>query len=93
MGKQIEITIDKTKVVVDSDTPDFSELVCAVINNQEYDFKNILVECDDEKFDKDSFKSALVSVIESTVADLKIQNDKLEEALKQVNEAKKSIKE
>ena len=91
MGKQIEITVNKTTIKIDSDTPDFKELVNTVILNQSFDYKNIVVECEDEKFDKESFKDALVSVIESTLKSLTIQNEKLKELLKKISEEKDKL--
>ncbi len=91
MGKQIEIKVNGTIIKIDSDTPDFKELVNAVISNQNFDFKNIDVDCEDEKFDKESFKDALISVIESTLKSLAIQNEKLEELLKKIKEEKEKL--
>ena len=91
MGKQIEITVNKTTIKIDSDTPDFKELVNTVISNQSFDYKNIVVECEYEKFDKESFKDALISVIESTLKSLTIQNEKLKELLKKISEEKDKL--
>lgn len=91
MGKQIEITINETKIVVDSDTPDFKDLVNAVVSNHDFDFKNMVVYCADDKFDRESFKDALTSVIESTLDSLTIQNGKLEELLERIKEEKEKL--
>lgn len=91
MGKQIEIKVNGTIIKIDSDTPDFKELVNAVISNQNFDFKNINVDCEDEKFDKESFKDALISVIESTLKSLTIQYEKLEELLNKIKEEKEKL--
>lgn len=91
MGKQIEIKVNGTIIKIDSDTPDFKELVNVVISNQNFDFKNINVDCEDEKFDKESFKDALISVIESTLKSLTIQYEKLGELLNKIKEEKEKF--
>ena len=91
MGKQINVTIDNKKIIIDSDTPSFDELLSTVIEKKTYDFNQIIISCDDEKFDKESFKNALVSTIESLIKDISVDKEKLDSQLKKINEEKTAL--
>lgn len=93
MGKQINVTIDNKRIIIDSDTPSFDELVSTVIEKKNYDFNQFIINCDDEKFDKESFKTALVSTIESVIKDINVDKEKLDSQLKKINEQKTALYE
>jgi len=90
MAKIIKIKIGTKTINFDSDTPDFAELVNAIIENQDFDYDQTLVECEeDDDFDTDTFKDAVISTATSMINDLKIDKKAFDERIKAIKEKTK----
>lgn len=86
MEKTIKIKFNENCVVdFQSDTPDFKMLVGKIIENKDMDFSLIDVTCEDDNFDANSFKSALIETIASFLNDLKINKENLDNYLKELD--------
>ena len=92
MGKQINVQINDIIILIDSDTPNFDDLVKTVIEMKGYDFNKMVVTCTDDSFDTETFKNSLLNVITSVVQGLDIEKEKLARLLEEIEEKKKEYK-
>lgn len=77
-GKEIELA---------SDSPDLKSLVQAIVENRDaIDPEKIVVECDDERFDSVSFAEIISVAVKSFLDELRIDKEKLETALSELEE-------
>ena len=91
MGKQIEIIIDSSKILINSDVPSFDELVKLVLEHPKYNYDEMIIKCSDDNFDISAFKKALIDVIESTLKHLTLENEKLDALLGEIENKKTNI--
>lgn len=91
MAKIIKIKIGTKTIDFDSDTPDFTELVNAIIENQDFDYEKTLVSCEDDNFDTDTFKDAVINTATSMINELKIDKKAFDETVKVAKEKSKEI--
>lgn len=77
-GKEIELA---------SDSPDLKSLVQAIVENRDaIDPEKIVVECDDERFDSVGFAEIISVAVKSFLDELRIDKEKLETALLELEE-------
>ena len=88
MAKIIKVTINGTVIELDSDTPTFDKLVEAVVKNQDYDYSNMLINCEDIKFDSATFKEALMDVIKNTISSVKLNETNYKKAIEALDNGK-----
>ena len=88
MAKIIKVTINGTVIELDSDTPTFDKLVEVVIKNQDYDYSNMLINCEDTKFDSATFKEALMDVIKNTISSVKLNETNYKKAIEALDNGK-----
>ncbi len=76
---------ENIKINISSDSPDFSELVKKIIEIDDLDLDKIVVESTDTQFDKNSFEEALKEAIKEIKDELRINREKFEIALDELN--------
>lgn len=80
---------ENIKINISSDSPDFSELVKKIIEIDDLDLDKIVVESTDTQFDKNSFEEALKEAIKEIKDELRINREKFEIALDELNKLNK----
>lgn len=89
MEKQTEIIIKikEREFKVNEDTPEFTDLLDYIIENKDkINLENELeVNCNEEKFDKVLFKNTIVETINELLELIKINNERLNELLVNLN--------
>lgn len=76
---------ENIKINISSDSPDFSELVKKIIEIDDLNLDKIVVESTDTQFDKNSFEEALKEAIKEIKDELRINREKFEIALDELN--------
>ena len=76
---------ENIKINISSDSPDFSELVKKIIEIDDLDLDKIVVESTDTQFDKNSFEEAIKEAIKEIKDELRINREKFEIALDELN--------
>ena len=76
---------ENIKINISSDSPDFSELVKKIIEIDDLDLDKIVVKSTDTQFDKNSFEEAIKEAIKEIKDDLRINREKFEIALDELN--------
>lgn len=76
---------ENIKINISSDSPDFSELVKKIIEIDDLDLDKIVVESTDTQFDKNSFEEAIKEAIKEIKDELRINREKFEIALGELN--------
>lgn len=76
---------ENIKINISSDSPDFSELVKKIIEIDDLDLDKIVVESTDTQFDKNSFEEAIKEAIKEIKDELRINREKFEIALYELN--------
>ena len=62
--KKIKVIINKKTIELESNNPDLKTLIDLILSqNDDYDFNNIEIKAEDEKFDKQGFKEILIESI------------------------------
>lgn len=62
--KKIKVIINKKTIELESNNPDLKALIDLILSqNDDYDFNNIEIKAEDEKFDKQGFKEILIESI------------------------------
>lgn len=80
-NNQIKIIFDETNIIIlESDRPNFPDIINAVVK-EKYDISQLKVECDNDKFDAESFEIALKEVISNIQEKIRIENELLQEAI------------
>lgn len=73
--KKIIVTINKTKVELQSNNPNIKNLVEKILDQDEkFDFNTIEIACSDDNFDKDSFKKIIIDSVIDFKKQLIIEN-------------------
>ena len=90
--KKIIVIINNTKVELQSNNPNIKNLVEKIlIQDENFDFNTIEIECSDENFDKDSFKKIIVDSVTDFKKQLIIEDKDNSDKLKKIaNEEKKN---
>ena len=74
--KKIIVTINETKVELQSNNPNIKNLVEKILaQDEKFDFNNIEIECSDENFDKSSFKKIIIDSVAEFKKQLIIENE------------------
>ncbi len=80
-NNQIKIIFNETNIIIlESDRPNFPDIINAVVK-EKYDISQLKVECDNDKFDAESFEIALKEVISNIQEKIRIENELLQEAI------------
>lgn len=80
-NNQIKIIFNESKIIIlESDRPNFPDIINAVVK-EKYDISQLKVECDNDKFDAESFEIALKEVISNIQEKIRIENELLQEAI------------
>lgn len=80
-NNQIKIIFNETNIIIlESDRPNFPDIINAVVK-EKYDISQLRVECDNDKFDAESFEIALKEVISNIQEKIRIENELLQEAI------------
>ncbi len=84
---KIKVVLSKdVSVDLESDNPDIKKLVeKVVLNRKEIKPEKIKVECKEKDFDKDGFRRIVVDSINNLLTEIKINDDELDEVLKQAD--------
>ena len=78
----IRVTIAEKGFDVKSDTPDFTEIIEFIKDNDNLDLSNVNIECDDPKFDAETFKEAIVESISELSEKLRVNKECFDNAFK-----------
>ena len=76
---------ENIKINISSDSPAFSELVKKIIEIDDLDLDKIVVKSTDTQFDKNSFEEAIKEAIKEIKDELRINREKFEIALDELN--------
>lgn len=80
-NNQIKIIFNETNIIIlESDRPNFPDIINAVVK-EKYDISQLKVECDNDKFDAESFEIALKEVISNIQEKIRIEDELLQEAI------------
>lgn len=80
-NNQIKIIFNETNIIIlESDRPNFPDIINAVVK-EKYDISQLKVECDNDKFDAESFEIALKEVTSNIQEKIRIENELLQEAI------------
>lgn len=80
-NNQIKIIFNETNIIIlESDRPNFPDIINAVVK-EKYDISQLKVECDNDKFNAESFEIALKEVISNIQEKIRIENELLQEAI------------
>lgn len=80
-NNQIKIIFNEANIIIlESDRPNFPDIINAVVK-EKYDISQLKVECDNDKFDAESFEIALKEVISNIQEKIRIENELLQEAI------------
>lgn len=80
-NNQIKIIFNETNIIIlESDRPNFPDIINAVVK-EKYDISQLKVECDNDKFDAESFEIALKEVISNIQEKIRIENELLQEVI------------
>lgn len=83
-NNQIKIIFNETNIIIlESDRPNFPDIINAVVK-EKYDISQLKVECDNDKFDAESFEIALKEVISNIQEKIRIENELLQEAIEKI---------
>lgn len=69
---------------MDATAPDLDELIKLVVKNRDEDFSNLTITCDDELFDIDAFKEAILKAIITFQQNIELNQSKLNDILKKI---------
>ena len=81
----IKVMYEDKTFVVKSDTPDFKNIIDFIKTQEILDSSLFNVACDDEKFDAETFKEALVDTINDLLDKLRINKDAFDGSFKKLN--------
>lgn len=86
----IKIIFDNdNKIELNSNNPDLNNFVSKVVELKDTcNFENLEVETDNPDFDKEGFKSIVITSIKSFLKDIEINEEELNKALNCINNVK-----
>ena len=88
-NNQIKIIFNETNIIIlESDRPNFPDIINAVVK-EKYDISQLKVECDNDKFDAESFEIALKEVTSNIQEKFELR---MNYCKKQLKKQKKKIK-
>lgn len=67
---------------ISNDSPSFDDIIKFIIENPDYDLNEIKIDCSEKNFDNDTFKFALVESLIEIKEKLKIEKDKYDSLLR-----------
>lgn len=82
----IKVIFDKKTFTISNDSPNFDEVIKFVIENSDFELDKIKIECSEENFDDETFKTAMVESLVEIKDKVKIEKDKYDNLLKSIAE-------
>lgn len=82
----IKVIFDKNTYSISNDSPNFDDIIKFVINNPYFELDKIKIECSEDNFDDETFKTALVESLTEIKDKVKIEKEKYDNLLKAIIE-------
>ncbi len=85
----VEICIGaQTICTIESDNPDFSPIAKYLVENTKADLTKLEIKCDDEQFDKDSLRVAIIDSFKDFQSAVEMDEQELQHLIGDANETK-----